>query len=364
MAEGMMARKNLLAHVAGPNVSETEPPKAPPPGPPAGSAGEMPTPTISKRSAFGSIGRSLDSIADKAEEARKISQLLEAGQTIVQLDPDDVDSSFISDRLGTDEEDDAVLLSSIRERGQDAPILVRPHPAKPGKYQAAYGHRRLRAARTLGIKVKAVVRSLTDAELVVAQGQENAVRADLSYIERALFASTLLERGFDKDTTRAALGADPAALSRFLSVVQKIPPAILQAVGRAPRTGRYKWIELADGIGEPAASARARRTIDSEAFKSLSSDERVDAILQAIRAGDLSIDKSNAGEAGRGRPQRSGIAKSIAVWATPEGRKLARISATPEKTTLTLDNREEPEFGSYVASNLDRLYEEFKKQRG
>jgi ParB family chromosome partitioning protein len=360
----MMARKNLLAHIAGPSVAETEAPQPPPPSPPASAVGDLPTPTISKRSAFGSIGRSLDSIADKAEEARKISELLEAGQTIVQLDPDHVDASFISDRLGTDEEDDAVLLSSIRERGQDAPILVRPHPEKPGKYQAAYGHRRLRAARALGIKIKAIVRKLSDVELVVAQGQENAVRADLSYIERALFASTLLQKGFDKDTTRAALGVDHAALSRFLSVVQKVPPAILQAVGRAPRTGRYKWIELADGIGEPAASARARRRIESEAFKSLPSDERVDAILEAIRSGDVSIDNTATGEAGRAKPQRSGIARSIAVWATPEGRKLARISATPEKTTLTLDNREEPEFGTYVASNLDRLYEEFKKQRG
>uniref|UniRef100_UPI001D0E2864 ParB/RepB/Spo0J family partition protein n=1 Tax=Klebsiella pneumoniae TaxID=573 RepID=UPI001D0E2864 len=76
------------------------------------------------------------------------------------------------------------------------PILVRPHPTIDGRYQVAYGHRRLVAVRQLGFKVKAVIRELSDDQLVVSQGQENNARTNLSYIERALFASRLEDRSF------------------------------------------------------------------------------------------------------------------------------------------------------------------------
>ncbi|MFC7555837.1 ParB/RepB/Spo0J family partition protein [Pseudoroseomonas wenyumeiae] len=60
---------------------------------------------------------------------------------------------------------------------------MRPHPTEPGRFQVAFGHRRLRAARDLAKPVRAVVRPLSDRELVLAQGQENSARANLSFIE-------------------------------------------------------------------------------------------------------------------------------------------------------------------------------------
>jgi len=41
-----------------------------------------------------------------------------------------------------------------------------------------------------------VVRSLTDEQLVIAQGQENSGRTDLTFIERARFAARLEDRKF------------------------------------------------------------------------------------------------------------------------------------------------------------------------
>jgi hypothetical protein len=60
-----------------------------------------------------------------------------------------------------------------------------------GHFQVAYGHRRLRAAELLQIKVKAVVRYLSDIEMVVVQGKENSDRRDLSFIERAAATADL-----------------------------------------------------------------------------------------------------------------------------------------------------------------------------
>ena len=93
------------------------------------------------------------------------------------------------------------FIDAIRITGQQVPILVRPHPEIEGRYQIAYGHRRARAARELGRPVRAVVRQMSDAELVVAQGQENSARRDLSFIERALYAAKLERAGFDRETT-------------------------------------------------------------------------------------------------------------------------------------------------------------------
>jgi hypothetical protein len=58
------------------------------------------------------------------------------------------------------------LVDSMRENGQQVPILVRPQSASPGRYQVAYGRRRLRAAALLGRMVRAIVQTLTDNELV------------------------------------------------------------------------------------------------------------------------------------------------------------------------------------------------------
>ena len=114
----------------------------------------------------------------------------------------------VTDRIPDTSADLGDFVEAIRISGQKVPILVRPHPTEPSRYQVAYGHRRLWAAVQLGRSVRAVVRGLNDAELVVAQGQENSARRDLSFIERALYAAKLEEAGFGRETIMAALNID------------------------------------------------------------------------------------------------------------------------------------------------------------
>ena len=121
------------------------------------------------------------------------------GPTLSDLDPDFVDASLIDDRLVADDDGDfKALCDSIALRGQKTPILVRPHPEIIGRFQVAYGHRRLLAAKVLARRVQAIIRPMSDAELVVAQGIENAQRKNLSFIERATFARKLEDAGFDR----------------------------------------------------------------------------------------------------------------------------------------------------------------------
>jgi ParB family transcriptional regulator, chromosome partitioning protein len=46
----------------------------------------------------------------------------------------------------------------------------------------------LRAAQQLNIEIKAIVGTFSDEEALIAQGQENSGRKNLTYIERARLA--------------------------------------------------------------------------------------------------------------------------------------------------------------------------------
>ena len=131
------------------------------------------------------------SIEDLAENTKKLME----GEVIVELDPNQLDESFVADRLSGDDEEYQALKAAIKEQGQTSPILVRPSEGGRQAYMVVFGHRRARVAKELGLPVKAVVKKLDDVASVIAQGQENSARANLSFIERAFFAENLLANG-------------------------------------------------------------------------------------------------------------------------------------------------------------------------
>ena len=215
-------RKNLLATVTSP---------------------ETPAAEVSARSDYARRGASrsmMMSIDEMAENAKKVI----AGETIVSLDPHLVDPSFVRDRVDEEEADFAVFRQGISESGQLQPILVRPHPDRPGRFMIVFGHRRARAARELGLPVRAVVKEIEEINHIIAQGQENSRRADLTFIERSLLARKLMEMSQSKDTIKAALTIDDTTLSRMLSVVETIPSALIEAIGSARGVGRDRWEAL------------------------------------------------------------------------------------------------------------------------
>ena len=202
--------------------------------------------TFAARGAPGSISRSIGEIAAKATAAKELEAKLTAGQTVVELDTALIDPSFIADRMAvSDDGAYEVLKEAIAGEGQGSPILVRPHPTASGRYQAAFGHRRLRAARDLNRPVRAVIKVLSDQEVVLAQGQENSVRADLSFIERARFAQSLVQLDYSRDVVMSALAVDETTVSRMLSVATRIPSPVIEAIGPSPGIGRDRWVELA-----------------------------------------------------------------------------------------------------------------------
>lgn len=290
----------------------------------------------------GALGASLSAISERGKQAEEIEKKLAAGQTVIELDTGLVDPSFVSDRMPLTEEALADLVEAIRESTQLSPILVRPHPDKPGRYQTAFGHRRVRAVAILGRPVRAIVRELTDEEMVVAQGQENHARKDLSYIEKALFAQRLEGRDFSRATIMAALSIYKSDLSNMLSVAHAIPAELIEAIGPAPDTGRRGWIELAGLLKNAKLIEAARKAATAPLTQAQDSDARFRAVLAAVKPGPLK--------------------SKTEVLKDGEGGKIGKVASNASRVVLTLDRKHAPEFADFVLERIPGLYAEYSKR--
>ena len=293
----------------------------------------------------------LSSIDEMAAQADKLLE----GETIVELDPATIDDSFAKDRFDIDDDDYKEefhrVLEAVRERGQDTPVLVRPHPKQAGRYMLVFGHLRRRAAVELGRKVRAVIKQMTDRDHVIAQGQENNGRANTSFIEKAVFAAEIANRHFDDDnsTVMAALGADKSTLSKMLAVAG-LPAPLLKAIGRAKRIGRDRWYDLKLLLDKPSNLEEALSFVASPSIAGLPSDARFDALVSHLKTKKVSA-----------RPKPSPARSS---WAPADGRLAAEAITDGKKFTLALKARgpDARAFGDYLTEHLDRFYEEFRQR--
>lgn len=221
-------------------------------GPAEGAEGApAPAPRLT-RGAIGAVSRS---IADLRERA------------MIDVPADLIDDAGLPDRLDADEAGIAALAESIRQHGQQVPVLLRHSPNYEGRYEVVYGRRRVAALRRLGLPVRAMLRDLDDRALIVAQGQENAARKDLSFIEKAMFARAMERKGFSRAVIGEALHVDKTVVSRLLSVAEAVPEALIRAIGAAPSAGRDRWLALAGRLKgrDVALLIAAARGDDSDA---------------------------------------------------------------------------------------------------
>ena len=282
------------------------------------------------------IGNALREQNDRLSRAEEIERRLAEGQAVIELDASSIEPSFVQDRMPGDIDG---LLASIREQGQQVPILVRPHPAHPARYQVAFGHRRLRAVAELGMPVRAVVRELTDEQLVVAQGQENNEREDLTFIEKARFAHHL-NRQFSREIVIAAMSIDKSNLSKMLLLVDTLPSELIEAIGPAPGVGRPSWQQLAELIEKKSFPADVSKYAMSEGVQSLPSAERFKAVIASLKPSRVA----------RGLPE---------VLATPDGTRIAQVTRSKTKLEITIDRKATPDFATFVLEQVPALYQAF-----
>jgi len=264
-----------------------------------------------------------------------------------EISVDSIEEDGPKDRLAFSDAEVYELSESIKAHGQQVPIMVRPIADQPGRYQIIYGRRRLRALRSLGIPAKALVRSLSDEEAILAQGQENTQRLDPSFIEKALFASELAEGGYEQAIILDALAVDKPMLSRMTKVARSIPRSLIEQIGSAHGVGRRRWEELADQIGKNNVDVM-RLVADSLTGKSQTSEERFSQVSTAVTQA-LKTDESD-----------QLVPPPALPITSPDGTTLAEIKETARAMTLKFSRSDAPEFVQWMRNNAEpeliRLY--------
>jgi ParB family transcriptional regulator, chromosome partitioning protein len=290
------------------------------------------------------IMSTIDELAERADK------MLE-GETVVVLSPETIEESFIRDRLEEDPQAFEELVAAIREHGQTSPILVRPHPHHDGRYMVVFGHRRLKAATVLGLNVRAVVKPISDREHVIAQGQENSARADLSFIEKATFARRLSELHYDNDSTivMTALSVDKATLSKMMSVAN-MPRDILDAIGGAKLPGRDRWYELKLLLERPANLAKLREVLAATDLDGLNGDARFAFVIDALTRKKTS-GYARPPQKSKWVPKDKAVARAVSAEIRNDGKNY----------TLALKAKDAVGFGEFIADSLDDLYAEYRR---
>lgn len=286
------------------------------------------------------VARSLDKFEERVGRLKTIENLVSEGEAVVELDTELLDPSFVNDRMPTGPNGDSELIDAIRQNGQLNPILVRPNPEIEGRFQIAFGHRRWRAQTALKQKVKAVIRNLTDDELVIAQGQENHERRDLSYIERAVFASRLHQR-FDRQTIISAMSTHKGDISIMLSLINKISMEVITEIGPAPGVGRRGWIELSERMAKlPNPTEAVQDVLTNSEFEVASSDERFALILEVFKPRRVYATAANVFSYG--------------------GQNIAKTSESEKRIQFVIDRKKSPEFAAFFMEKIEVIFKEFE----
>ncbi|RCW78913.1 plasmid partitioning protein RepB [Paracoccus lutimaris] len=301
-----MARKNLLQGL----MSQA-------PAEPEDTANALPR---YERGAIGAVSKSIDDLKRRA---------------IIDVLPDMIDNAGLKDRLDEDPEGLAVLTESIREYGQQVPVLLRHSPNSEGRYDVVYGRRRVAALKALRQPVKAMVRTLDDRELVIAQGQENSARKDLSFIEKALFAQQMVKAGYERKIVCDALSIDKTVISRMLTVAESLPHRLILEIGSAPSVGRDRWLTLVQRARGADLAALQRSA------QGAGSDQRFEAVFAA---------------AAPARPASKGPRKLTGDG----GETLGEARAAKNKLVIELSGQGR-EFGDWLADHLHEVHRNWLK---
>jgi len=151
------------------------------------------------------------------------------------------------------------LAASIAARGVIQPVIVRAHPGQPGRYQLVAGERRWRAAqRAQCHEIPALVRQLTDREVMALALIENLQREDLNPIEEARAYHRLAE-GEGLTATEIARMVDKsrshvANLQRLLTLPEGVIALVEQAKLSMGHARALVGVEGAEALAEAAVA--------------------------------------------------------------------------------------------------------------
>ncbi len=200
------------------------------------------------------IGADTAAHAALAEVSAEMESARASGRLSIDLPVTAIGADhLIRDRVGLDDEALAVLMTSLRERGQQTPIDVTDLGG--GRYGLISGYRRLQAIQRLKAgypeeaqrwsTIRAVLRRPdTAGEAYRAMVEENEIRVGLTYFERARIVAACVEAGIFESNTQAlrtlfgtSSRAKRSKIGSFLSIVAALDGALAHPEALPERLG-------------------------------------------------------------------------------------------------------------------------------
>lgn len=150
---------------------------------------------------------------------------------VAQISITDISPNPRQPRTRFDRSELVELGASIQEHGIIQPLIITESDTEPGKYILIAGERRLQAARIAGLSaVPAIIREVTDQDLLSLALIENVQRADLNPVETAVAYRQLSEEfKLSHDEIARQVGKSRVAVSNTLRIL-KLPMPVLQAI--------------------------------------------------------------------------------------------------------------------------------------
>lgn len=150
-----------------------------------------------------------------------------AARTVLELDINDVNPNKDQPRKYFQEEALLELADSIREHGVIQPIIVTEDQEHEGHYRIVAGERRWRAARKAGLKhIPAIVRELSELQVLQQALIENVQRRDLNVLEEARALQKLIEDfSMTQEQLALSVGKSRPSISnilRLLSLTEEV----------------------------------------------------------------------------------------------------------------------------------------------
>lgn len=233
------------------------------------------------------LGRGLGALIPM-EHSTTRGSLVEIAVTAIRPNPRQPRAHF-------DEEELALLTSSVRELGVLQPVLVRQGD-RENEYELIAGERRWRAARRAGLAtVPALVREATEGESLVQALVENLNRSELNPMEESAGYQQLIEE-FDLTHEQLAqrVGKSRAAVTNSLRLFQ-LPPSVQRLVAEGRLTAGHARALL--GTPDRTFQEALARRVANEQLS-------VREVEEAVRQHTQLPSSEEAAEPQRARPTR------------------------------------------------------------
>lgn len=251
------------------------------------------------------LGRGLEALIPAATATATMDGRLPG---VSELPISEIGPNPFQPRIRFDEEAIRELSASIKATGVLQPVLVRSLGADG--YQLVAGERRLRAAGLAGLsRIPAIIRDVTDREMMEMALVENIQREDLNPIEEARAYQTLIEKlSMTHDSVSERVGKQRSSITNALRLLG-LPPEVQDMVSRGTLSAGHARALL--GLETAGDQLAAARYVHSKAYSVRRTESFVRRKLRRTHSRPRGAVQSGLGEWETKLQQRFGTHVSI-----------------------------------------------------